>query len=123
MGEDHLSGRRHPFPGVIDAGVGERGADDRAGGDGNVVHLLEDAFEHPADISPAAVEEAGGVGVAIDGRAVGEVEVFGDVLRAAPIEEAFLDGDALGVFADRAAALMLDEVHGLIVVGGYVRCG
>jgi hypothetical protein len=46
------------------------------------------------------------VGVAIDGREVGEVVIGGNFGGALPMEESFLDGVAFGVAADSAFTFM-----------------
>jgi hypothetical protein len=54
--------------------------------------------------------------VAIDGGATGEFELAPQMEGAAPLQEGFLDGLAVGVAADAAATLMMRGING--VLGG-----
>jgi len=66
-GDDDARRRVDPFAGVIDARDGADGANDAAGRDGGFVDAFDHAFEGEAEIEAASSEEAGGVGVAVDG--------------------------------------------------------
>ncbi len=66
-GDDDARRRVDPFAGVIDARDGADGANDGAGGDRDFANTFDDAFESETHIEAASPEEAGGVGVAVDG--------------------------------------------------------
>jgi len=102
-GEDDLLGGFDPLAGVVDVGEGADGADDGVGGGSAALGMLDDEGEALADFAGAAGEKAGGVGVAIDGSG-GDAEFERDVERAAPVEEALVNGVSLGVGADEAFA-------------------
>ena len=52
----------------------------------------------------ALLEEVGGVGVAIEGGAAGEIVIADDLVGAMPVEEGGIDIGAIFVIADDAAA-------------------
>jgi hypothetical protein len=104
--DEDARGRVNPFSLVVDAGVGADGADDGVCGDLDLVDALEKAFEDEPEIPAAAGEEPGDVGMAVNGGAVGEVVVDGNIGGAVPMDEGFLDGLAVGVMADAALALV-----------------
>jgi hypothetical protein len=110
-GDDDARGRVNPFSGVVDAGVGADGADDGVSGDLDLVDALEQAFEDEAEVPAAAGEEPDGVGMTVNGRAIGEVVVEGDIGGAVPMDEVFLDGVAVGVAADAADARVAGGVR------------
>ena len=87
-----------PVTVLIAADVQARGADDNVGGlDGAAVGGFEQAFEDASDFALAPPEEAGVVGVAIDGGAIGEVVVAFNSVGAAPADEVAFDGVAVEV--------------------------
>ena len=71
---------------------------------------FEDAFEDAAEFAAAPGVEAGGMRVAIDGDAVGNLVLAGDDFRAAPADEVAFDGVAIGVRADGTAAGVTIEI-------------
>ena len=104
-GEDDVLGGFDPFAVVVDAGIGADGADDGVGGGCAALRVLDDEFEGVAEFAGTAGEEAGGVGVAVDG-IDGEGELESEVFGAVPVEEVIVDVVALGVGADAAFAGM-----------------
>ena len=80
---------------------------------GNVafVGALDHVFEGVTQIAAAFGEEAGGVGVIVDGGAVGKHEAAMDAGSAVPVDEHFLDGFAFGMAADDAFALVMGKMR------------
>lgn len=103
-GVDDFSDRFDPFAVAGEATGGANGLDYVVASDFGGVYLLDDAVEGVADVAAAAGEEAGGMGVAVDGRVVGDSEIAGDGVGTFPIEEGVFDGLALGMMADTASA-------------------
>jgi hypothetical protein len=68
------------------------------------VSFFDDAIEGRADCVAAALPEADGVGVAIEGGDAGEFVIADDAWDICPVEEGFVDGFAVGVVADGAFA-------------------
>jgi hypothetical protein len=112
--------------GVLDfgGGVGEAAADgafeavdgdhDAAAGDLGVEDAFQDVFVDAVKIPAALFEEAGGVGVIVDGVAVVKTLFAGDACGAIPLDELEFDPDAIGVVADATSAAM---------GGGWLGCG
>ena len=119
-GDDDVRGRLDPFARVGDAGVSADGADDTFGRWGNVLGLLDDQSQGEAEIPAALREKTEGMGVAVDGGASGELEFVGDAGNGAPVEESFLDGVALRVLADAAAALVVGKVEWRVTSGEWL---
>ncbi len=117
------SGRLDPFPGVIDMGVGVDGADDVAGRNLDFACLLEEAFEHGADIPLAPRPKPSDMGMAVNGVAAGEAVFVGDNLGAAPLEESCFDGAAFRVAADAALARVAFKVGRRGAAGQGTPCG
>jgi len=120
-GEDDVGpGRLEPLSIFIEAGVEAAGADDYVGGffEGAVFDHFENILEAAGEFTSAAGEEAGGVGVTVEGGVVGDVVVFGDVSGATPADEVALDGVAVGMGADGAAAVVAVVVGRKGWIGG-----
>ena len=111
MCNDAAIGWINPLAVVGDAGTGADGADDGAAGDFDFVGALDDVVEGHGEVLAAKYEEAGGMGMAIDGGAVADAVAFGDQGRAAPVNEIEVDELALRVLADFAETLVTVEVH------------
>jgi len=95
----------------VEAHVETSGANDHVGGlDGAARGGFQETFEDASDFAFAPPEEAGVVSVAIDGDAVGDVVIPGDLVRAAPADEIAFDGVAIGMRTDGAAARMAGEI-------------
>ena len=71
MGDEDAIGRVDPVAIGGHAGIGADGADDGVAGNDGAVGVLDELFEGVAEIAAAAGVEAGGVGVAIQGRTGG----------------------------------------------------
>jgi hypothetical protein len=87
---------------VVDAGKGADGADDRVGGGDDPLSLFDEETEGVAGLLGSELGESEGPGVSPDDAAVAEAEFVGDGGWAVPVEDAFLDGVAVGVVADGA---------------------
>ena len=61
------------------------------------------------DIQTTALEESGGVGVAVDGAVTFELVDVDNFVRFAPVDEVFFDFLAAGMLADLAFALVIVE--------------
>ena len=103
---------RNPAAGIVEVGIEADGFDDGESVGADALGVFNDVLEGGAEIGEALREKIEGVGVAVDGGAVGEMEFAGDPVGAAPMEESFFDGRAVGVPADGAAAGVLREVGG-----------
>ena len=111
-GQDEMSGGRlDPGALVVNVSVGASGFDDGRGVGTDALGFLDDVLESEAEIRLAARKEAEGVSVAIDGGAVGQAEFLDEPNDVAPLEKGFLDGGAIAMLADGAAAAMLSEVE------------
>ena len=79
-GEDEIDARRfEPVAVFVDVGVDAGCADDCVRGfEGNVLMVFEHAFEDTAEFAASPGEEAGAMGVAVDGGAIGELVFSGD---------------------------------------------
>ena len=92
------AGGLDPFAVMVEVGVDAGGADDDVGVfQGAGFGLLQEIFQDAGELLFAAAEEAGGVGVAVDGRAIAEAVFAGDFIGAAPAEEVGFDGVAEGM--------------------------
>lgn len=80
---------------------------------GNValVGALDHVFEGVTQIAAAFGEEAGGVGMIVNGGAVGKHEAAMNAGRAVPVNEHFLDGFPVGMMTDDAFALVMGETR------------
>jgi len=80
---------------------------------GNIafVGALDHVFEGVTQIAAAFGEEAGGMGVIVDGGAVWKHEAVMDAGRAVPVNEHFLDDFTVGMAADDAFALVMGETR------------
>lgn len=90
------------FPGELSRELDS--ADDAVGRGLDGFRLLEDVVEGGAELTHAAVGEASGAGMAVEGRMVWDAVVTENGGGAAPVKVIFLDGLALGMVADVALA-------------------
>ncbi|HVA16920.1 MAG TPA: hypothetical protein VMV59_04305 [Candidatus Dormibacteraeota bacterium] len=111
-GDDDARGRVDPFACVVDARDGADGANDGVGRDGHFADAFDDAFESETKIQAAAREQAGGVGMAVDGREITEMIALDEVEGIAPVEEIEFDGGAGGMIADAAFGGVAGEIGG-----------
>lgn len=93
-----------PTHGVSEAGVGADGLDVRGGGELDFFAAFENVLDGEEIIAAALLVESGGLSVAIENAAISEVIIVGGVLGAAPVDELFLDGFAVGMAANGAFA-------------------
>lgn len=100
-----------PFAVRVDVGEDFDGADDRIGGDGDAVGFVNDAAQRAADVVVAFGEQAGGVGVTVNGAPV-DVIVVGDLIDVFPVDEGVVDF-VLNVSAADAALLLVAREAGL----------
>ena len=94
-----------------EAGVSADGADEGIGSRGDGFSLLHDEFKGAARPGGSLLVEAEGAGVAVNHAAVSDLEVIGDHGRPLPVEEALLDGVAVGVLADGAVGFVVAEAY------------
>ena len=97
-GKDDVGpGRLKPIPVLVEVGINPGRADDyvRRIFQRSVLHTLEDVFEDAGEFTPSPSVEAGGVGVTVEGNAVGNLVVPGEPARAGPANELALDGIAI----------------------------
>jgi len=90
-----------------EASIGADDGDDAVSSGRDVRGAFEDEIEDGAKISAALFEEAGGAGMAIDGRPVErrvDAQFAFDVARRVPVDEKLFDGFAFRVIADPAFA-------------------
>jgi hypothetical protein len=104
MFDDVFLRRLDPAAVFGETAVGADGADDAAGRGLHLTSALDDEFKRAADMASAAVEETGGVRMAVESGVVRDAVFLDDLGGAAPVEEGFFDGGAVGVFADGAAS-------------------
>lgn len=104
IGDDGAADWFVPATGVIEQSIGANGGDKARGGDGDLIAAFENVFEGAAKIEAALLVEAGGAGVAENDAAVGDLEVVGNPLDAAPLKESSFDGAAVRMIADGAFA-------------------
>ncbi len=126
MGNGDLPGRLDPFARFREASVGANGVNDGVGHDDlDFVYTLNEIFEGAAQVALAAFKESHGVGMAIDGGFIGEIVIDGDLIRAVPVDESFLDGFSFGVAADAALALVARKFRNFridnVVIHGLLR--
>jgi hypothetical protein len=105
IGDVEFPGRVDPLAVIGDAAIGLDGVDDVVGRGPAGIGVFDDGAKRVTELVRAAGEEAGRVGVAIDG-VDGQLEVVGDVAREMPVEEGFVDGFALGMIANKALTRM-----------------
>ena len=112
-----VGGRLDPAAVGVDVGEDLDGADDGVGGDLDAAGVLDDVGEGLADVAVAAFEQAGGVGVAVEGAAV-EAVIVGDLADAFPVDESLVDFVAELVRADAALGLVeLEKRFPLLIPG------
>lgn len=117
------SGRFDPFSGFVDVGVGADGAYDGASRDRDFARVLDDSIERETEIPFAPSPEAGGMGMAVNGLAVGEIVLVGHNVGTAPMEESCLDGASLRVAADTALARVTVKICGASPAVDGAPCG
>ncbi|MDE3110912.1 MAG: hypothetical protein KGL02_13340 [Acidobacteriota bacterium] len=83
--------------------------------------LFDNVAEGEAEPAITAGEEAGSVSMAVDGAALDFI-VRGDRLDAAPVKEFVVNGFALGMTADGAAAGVVGEKRGASAAGLFEWC-
>jgi hypothetical protein len=105
---DYVLGRIDPLAMVVEVGASDDGADHGIGGDGDDHGLLDDGRKRYSEVGGALGEESSGVGVAIDGRVMGDAEGFGDAFGTMPVEEFALDFVALWMAADATLAVVAE---------------
>lgn len=96
---------------VIETGVETKGASDHiefVGGRG--FGAFEDVLEDARSFAAAAMDEAGGVCVTIDGIAVGDAVIMSDMDGTAPANEFAFDGVPIRVGADQTTTRVASEV-------------
>lgn len=75
------------------------------------IGALDHVFEGVTQIAAAFGEKSGGMGVIVDGGAVGKHEAAMDAGRAAPVNEHFFDGFPFRMVADDAFALVMRKMR------------
>ena len=111
-----MRGRGGPFAAFVDPGEGLGGADHVVRGDfADFVRAVKKQAEAAADVAVSLGEQAGGVGVAVDG-ATAEAEAAGNGVDAFPVDEGVLDFLLVAGAADAATAAVTAE--GRIVGAG-----
>jgi hypothetical protein len=109
-GNDNAFDRLDPFATVVEAGAGIDGAKNCVWAGPCLVNIFDKEFGGEAEILAAALVEASGARVAIDGAVIGESVLFANQFGVAPIDEILFEVGAPGVVADGAFALV--AVHG-----------
>jgi hypothetical protein len=102
VGDDYLFAGLVPAALVVDAGKGADGSDDRVGGGDDALGLFDEEAQGVARLCGSELGKAEGSGVSPDDAAVAEVKFVGDGGWAVPVEDALLDGVAVGMIADGA---------------------
>ena len=102
--KDLRPSRFNPFAVIGEAAACTDGVDDVIAGDDCRAGLFDDLIERMADKAIAAGEEPHGMGVAVNGRVVGDSKLAGERFGALPVEEGVLNLFAVGVVADDATA-------------------
>ena len=115
MRDDDALGRLDPLAVGRDVGRDAYSFEDGVGVGLGQLSKLHDLLGDAANIETAPLEKSKGVRVAVDGRAVGDLEFVGEFFRAAPAKKFLLDELAVGVFADGAAAFVAAD-------GGWLGC-
>lgn len=109
MDDDMAPGRISPYALVVEEGAGADGVDDFVGGGDDAFSVLDEKFEGVDGVAAAAGVEAGGVGVAVDGRGVGDPVCEGEVRGAVPVEVVAFDGGEVRMAADAALDAVVGE--------------
>ena len=105
-----MGGDVGPAAFAVDGAIGAHGAEEPVDGGFDPAGFFDDVAERGAEVALARDEEAGGVGVAIEGAPVDIVMAL-DVVRMNPVQEFLFDFFALVVLADGAAALVALEAR------------
>jgi len=100
-----------PFAFIIETTVVADSAKNVIAGGDNLIGLFDHVLKGKAETAATAGEQAGSVGMAIKGIAVGDLKLPVDPRNAAPLEEGFLDSVAFRVLADGAKPLMALEIR------------
>jgi hypothetical protein len=103
------SDRLAPAHRAAKAGVGANGFDVRCGSELDLLATLEEILDSGEAIAAALLVESGGVGVAIEDATIVEIEIGGDVVGAAPMDEGFFNGLSFRVMTDGAFATVAVE--------------
>ena len=105
------SWRLGPAAAVIEVGVEAGGTDHGVKVlDGTLVTVLENRFQHAANLAFTAFEQAGGMGMAVDRSAVGNFVDSGDGAGAGPANEVAFDRVTMGMRANDATARVTIEI-------------
>lgn len=99
-----MLGGLDPAAFIVDSAVGADGSDNGVAGDFGSGRFFDYIFQGEAHVAAALGVEAGGVGVAIEGRPGREVVFVNDGIRLKPVDEFFVDGFAVRMAADHAFA-------------------
>ncbi|MFZ0640604.1 MAG: hypothetical protein WA020_01510 [Candidatus Acidiferrales bacterium] len=91
------------------------GAEDSSGCERGFVDAFENAFGDATKIEAAALEQAGGRGVTVNGRARRELIIDGDGGLGAPTDEVVVDGGTVGMVANGAFAGVAREAGGSLL--------
>lgn len=115
-----MRGRLDPLAVRVDVSENFGGADDGVGGHvTDFVRAIDDQAERATNVAVASGEEAGSMGMAIEGAAIHVIERFHDLIHTFPVCESFVDLLLPFAAADAAADLMPGERrHGMRRFGG-----
>jgi hypothetical protein len=115
---DDAPGRLDPFAVVVDLRAGLDGFEDGGTGGRDGLGVLDDVSGGEFEIQHAAIEEASGVGVAVDDARTVEIVATGDVFAAMPVKEVEFDVFAVLVSANFAFTGMAFQ-GGCVVLSLY----
>ena len=110
VGDNDALGRLEPLAVGRDLGEGAQGLHDGVAAGFDHLRAFEEELRDRADVEAALFKKAEGVGMAINGRVVLELEFVSDHFSIAPAEEFLLDQFAVGVVANGASAPVAAEV-------------
>jgi hypothetical protein len=110
--DDVSAGRLKPIAVLIEVGVNAGSANDYISGffERGVFHALEDVFEDAGEFALSPGKKPGGVGVTVEGDAVGDMVILGEPPRAGPANELALDGIAIRMGTNAAPAGMARKI-------------
>src|SRR5271168_956952 len=101
-----------PAPLFVDVGEVADGVEDVSGGEALGVGVLDDVSQHRLQVATARSEKVEGVGVVVDGGFGLDVPAAHDRIRAAPLQERFLDIFTVWMAANGAFACVALEWGG-----------
>src|SRR5271155_1114956 len=107
--KDNALDRLDPFAAAVEAGADLDGAEDGLRAGFGLVGVLDQELGGEAQVFAAALVEAGGARVAIDGAEIRELVIFLDQLDIAPGNEILFEVGAVGMIADDAFAGVMIE--------------